>query len=75
MDIGQYEQALNAYQQAIDLDPSFAPSHNGLGKAYRRLGRYQGAIANASGFRQLAQKELDFDFIRDDPRFQALVGE
>ncbi len=32
------------------------------------------AIAEAPGQRALAKSDPDFDFIRDDPRFQALVG-
>jgi len=33
------------------------------------------AIAQAPGYRLLALRDPDFDFIRDDARFQALVGE
>ena len=32
------------------------------------------AIAKAPHYRILGQRDADFDFIRDDPRFQALVG-
>jgi hypothetical protein len=32
------------------------------------------AKAVSTYFRQLAQKEPDFDSIRDDPHFKALVG-
>jgi superkiller protein 3 len=34
----------------------------------------QAAIAKAPGMRQLAQHDPDFDFIREDARFRALVG-
>jgi hypothetical protein len=33
------------------------------------------AIAQAPHYRLWARRDPDFDFIRDDARFQALVGE
>jgi len=43
--LGRYEEALAAYQRAIDLDPKLAYPHNGLGNVYAALGRYEEALA------------------------------
>ena len=40
-----YEEAIAAYQRAIELDPKYAYPHTGLGNVYRTLGRYEEAIA------------------------------
>jgi tetratricopeptide (TPR) repeat protein len=42
---GRYEEAIAAFQRAIDLDPEDAAPHNGLGNVYADLGRYEEAIA------------------------------
>ena len=39
------DQAIAAYERAIELDPKYTPPHNGLGNAYRELGRDKDAIA------------------------------
>ena len=44
------------------------------GNVDEALSLLEEALTAAPGDRQLAQKDPDFDFIRDDPRFQALVG-
>jgi len=43
--LGRYEEALAAYQRAIDLDPKLANPHNGLGTVYYSLGSYEEALA------------------------------
>jgi tetratricopeptide (TPR) repeat protein len=42
---GKNTEALAACQRAIDLDPTDAASHNGLGYVYRELGQYDQALA------------------------------
>jgi tetratricopeptide (TPR) repeat protein len=42
---GRYEEAIAAYQRAIELDPEDAAPHNGLGIVYRAQGRHEEAIA------------------------------
>ncbi|MEM6426124.1 MAG: tetratricopeptide repeat protein, partial [Cyanobacteria bacterium P01_D01_bin.128] len=44
-DQGRYDDAIAAYQQAINLDPKDAYPYNGLGDVYRVQGRYDDAIA------------------------------
>ena len=41
---GQYNEALRAYQKAIDLDPSYERAHFGCGHVYRYTKRYVDAI-------------------------------
>jgi tetratricopeptide (TPR) repeat protein len=44
-DLGRYEEAIAAYQRAIELDPEVAYLHNNLGNVYRAQGRHEEAIA------------------------------
>ena len=44
-DLGRADEAIAAFQRAIELDPKFAYPHNGLGNVYRNLARYDDAIA------------------------------
>jgi tetratricopeptide (TPR) repeat protein len=45
-DIGCYEEAIVAYQKAIEIDPSNGFYYNGLGNTYSDIKRYDDAIAN-----------------------------
>jgi tetratricopeptide (TPR) repeat protein len=40
----EYEEGIEAYEEAINLDPNFLYSYNGKGDALSNLGRYQEAI-------------------------------
>jgi len=42
--LGQYREALTAYEQALRLDPHFADAHFGKGNALYFLGRYEEAL-------------------------------
>jgi len=42
--LGRYEEAIIAYQQAINVNPKFAYPYNGLGNVLYDLGRYEEAI-------------------------------
>jgi tetratricopeptide (TPR) repeat protein len=44
-DLRQFDEAIAAYQKAIELDPNLAYPHNGLGNVYQQNGRYPEAIA------------------------------
>ena len=43
--LGQPEEAVAAYQRAIEVDPQDALPHSGLGSVYRSLGRQEEAVA------------------------------
>ena len=42
--LGQKEQALQAYQKAIDINPYYWFNYNSLGQAYSQLGEYDKAL-------------------------------
>ena len=44
-DLGEYENAIDSYQQALKLDPTSSKLHNNLGLAYAALGRFAEAEA------------------------------
>ena len=44
MVLGRYRKAIEACEQAIRLDPSYAEAHNTRGYALNELGRYKEAI-------------------------------
>lgn len=82
-DLGRHEEAVAEYQRAIELDPKFAPAYfnwalaevqrNNVDAALEQLKR---AIAlEPEEAIERAKKDSGFDSIRDDPRFQELVGE
>ena len=41
---GKLPEALEAFDRAIELDPNYAPPHNGRGNALRDLNRYEDAL-------------------------------
>lgn len=43
----QYEQAVQAYTQAIALEPTLAEAHHELGYAFYRLGKYEESISSS----------------------------
>lgn len=43
-DSGEYKEALEAYTNAVDLDPKFAPPYVNRGVVYGKLGDYQRAL-------------------------------
>jgi tetratricopeptide (TPR) repeat protein len=46
VDAGQYQQAVESYDEAIRLNPEYALAYNNRGGAYVQLGRYEAAIAD-----------------------------
>jgi tetratricopeptide (TPR) repeat protein len=43
-DSGEYKEAIEAYTNAVDLDPKFAPPYFNRGVVYGKLGNYQRAL-------------------------------
>jgi tetratricopeptide (TPR) repeat protein len=115
-DLGCYEAAITAYDQALTIKPDYPKAFNNKGNALYALGRKEEAIAAYdqaltikpddarahynkaccyglqknidlaietlqqsitldSERREMAQTDSDFDGIREDDRFQALMGE
>ena len=54
---GKYDNAVNAYQQAIKLRADLYSAHTGLAAAYNGLRQYQNAIASAE--RALRESRYD----------------
>lgn len=44
-DLGDYENAIESYKQAIKLDPTLSKPHNNLGLAYAAIGKFSEAVA------------------------------
>lgn len=42
--LGDHEQAVDHYREALRLDPNLAEAHNALGTHYVRLGKYENAL-------------------------------
>ncbi|MEO0434374.1 MAG: tetratricopeptide repeat protein [Cyanobacteria bacterium J06656_5] len=45
-DLKRYDEAIERYLKAIELDPSYATAHNNLGNTYKALKRYDEAVVN-----------------------------
>ena len=56
-ELGRHQEAIEAFRQAIKINPYYAKAHNNLGAAYGRLGRYQEAI---EAFRQAIKINPDY---------------
>jgi tetratricopeptide (TPR) repeat protein len=52
--LGRHQEAIDAYQQAIDLDPDYASPWNGLGSVYHDMSRHEEAL-------DAYQKAIDLD--------------
>ena len=43
-DLGQYERAIEDYDQALEINPQLAEAYTNRGNAYADLGQYERAI-------------------------------
>jgi tetratricopeptide (TPR) repeat protein len=81
--LGHYEQALADYAQAIQLNPQDASAYYNTACAYARQQNVEAALPPLRRALELDPRETlnsipgdsDFDAIRPDPRFQALLAE
>ena len=56
-DLGDYEEAIGAYRQAVELNSKLSKPHNNLGLAYAALNRLEEAVAE---FRQAVRLRPDY---------------
>lgn len=57
-DAGRYDEAVEAYKQAVSLNPKYAEAFSSLGDSYQALKRYEEAI---SAYNQAVKLKPDFD--------------
>jgi len=55
------EQAIEAYKEAVDIDPAFAAGYGGLARAYVQLGYLRPSERNLDELRATYRKALDLD--------------
>ena len=55
---GRPEEAIAAYRQSVELDPTFTDALHGLAKAYQDLTRYDEAIAAAQRITELDPDDI-----------------
>jgi len=53
-DLGERERAMQAYEAALELDPSMADAHYNLGLLLEGAGDGKGALRHFSAFRRLS---------------------
>ncbi len=78
----RYEEAISAFDAALALNPDFPYLDNNKARVYALQGKVEPAIKNLDKaiqlnldeYRELAKTNTDFDSIRDDPQFKALIN-
>jgi Flp pilus assembly protein TadD len=58
------EEAVRAFQKAVELDPAYAAAHKELGYALVKQGDFKGAVAQFNKYLELAPKAADASEIR-----------
>ncbi len=53
---GRFEDAIESYNQALEINPDFAPAHNNLAVALKNLGRFEEAV---TCFRRATETDPD----------------
>ncbi len=78
---GNYTQAIVDYNQALKLKPDYAEAYYKKACAYSLKKEFKAAIENLrraidlyAKSREVAKTDSDFDNIREDKQFRALVG-
>ncbi|AFY66537.1 tetratricopeptide repeat protein [Geitlerinema sp. PCC 7407] len=80
--LGHYDDAISSYERSLELDPDFHPiwflkagCHGLQAQADLAIASLQKAIALDTKYKEMARTDSDFDAIREDERFQALLRE
>jgi tetratricopeptide (TPR) repeat protein len=79
--LGRYEEAITSYDKALQIQPDASNILFNRACAYARLANFEAALENLSKaialnpdkYLAMAKIDSDFDAIREDERFQALV--
>ena len=79
--LGRYEEAIAAYDQALKIKPDKQEAWYGKACNYALQGNVELAVENLQKaihlspdkYREMAKTDSDFDSIREDERFQALI--
>ena len=82
-DLGQIEEAISSYDQTLKIKPDGTRIFYNKACCYALQGNVEQAIENLQQainlspdkYREMAKTDSDFDSIRDDERFQALIQE
>ncbi len=80
--LGRYEEALVSYNRVLEIQPTDtyaiykkAACYSFQGDIQTAVETLQQAITLDAKYREMAKTDSDFDGIRDDRRFQALIQE
>ena len=80
--LGRYEEAMQSYNQALEINPDDARSYYGLACCYALQENIELAIENLrhainldSQYREMAKTDSDFDKIRDKEQFKNFWSE
>ena len=79
--LGRYEEAITAYDRSSQIKPDDPSPYYNKSRAYSLQKQIQSSLENLQKaiqlnpekYRELAKSNSDFDNIRHDPRFQALI--
>jgi tetratricopeptide (TPR) repeat protein len=79
--LGRFEEAIVSYNKALEIKPDYDSAFYNKASCYAlqnqidlALENLQQAITlNSNEYREMAKTDSDFDSIRHDPRFQALI--
>ncbi len=81
--LGRFEEAIASYDQALEIKPDYTSAFYNKACCYALQGNVEQAIENLQQaiklspekYREMAKNDSDFNKIREDVRFQALIQE
>ncbi|WP_375492208.1 tetratricopeptide repeat protein, partial [uncultured Nostoc sp.] len=79
--LGRFEEAIASYDQALEIKPDYPSAFYNKACYYALQGNIEKALENLqqainlnlNKYREMAKTDLDFDGIRENKRFQALI--
>ena len=70
---GRYDQAIEQFEKALELDPGLAQAHCVLGLTYEALRWLETGYRERAGLMVCLKTDQRFDELRSDQRFQDLL--